>query len=66
MLLSGSEVIGSIHGLGGLAAEDFELNDVSQESVTELLAFWSQGDGTALEKLLPLSTANCARLLTGT
>ena len=31
-----------------------ELNDVSQESVTELLAAWSQGDGTALENLLPL------------
>jgi RNA polymerase sigma factor (TIGR02999 family) len=30
------------------------LNDVSQESVTELLAAWSQGDGTALENLLPL------------
>jgi len=31
-----------------------ELNEVSQESVTELLAAWSQGDGTALENLLPL------------
>ena len=31
-----------------------ELHDVSQESVTELLAAWSQGDGTALENLLPL------------
>jgi RNA polymerase sigma-70 factor, ECF subfamily len=30
------------------------LNDVSQENVTELLAAWSQGDGTALENLLPL------------
>jgi RNA polymerase sigma factor (TIGR02999 family) len=31
-----------------------ELNDVSQDSVTVLLAAWSQGDGTALENLLPL------------
>jgi RNA polymerase sigma-70 factor (ECF subfamily) len=30
------------------------LNEVSQEGVTELLAAWSQGDGTALENLLPL------------
>ena len=30
------------------------MTDVSQESVTELLAAWSQGDGTALDNLLPL------------
>jgi RNA polymerase sigma-70 factor (ECF subfamily) len=31
-----------------------ELDNVSQESVTELLAAWSQGEGPALEHLLPL------------
>jgi len=31
------------------------LSDAPQERVTELLAAWSEGDGSALEKLLPLA-----------
>src|SRR6516164_4220308 len=54
MLLKLQEVIKSFaHGARALPRV-LELNDVSQESVTELLAAWSQGDGTALESLLPL------------
>jgi RNA polymerase sigma-70 factor, ECF subfamily len=55
MLLNGPGVIQSIHPFGLTSPWGvLELNDVSQESVTELLAAWSQGDGTALENLLPL------------
>ena len=55
MLLNGPGVIQSVH-LFGLTSPRrvLELNDVSQESVTELLAAWSQGERTALENLLPL------------
>jgi len=39
-----------------------EMNDVSPNGVTELLTAWSQGDKSALEKLLPLAERELHRI----